>query len=104
MSRVGLSPFREAVLTGASRQSQPPLGSFTGTSLGGRLDPIQPPPAQDLKGSKVVHNCRRPSLLLKDVFSTKQLSENGYRLFLDSVSAALEVHVHFQLIVTFYTH
>lgn len=102
VSRVGLSPFRVAVLTGASRQSQPPSVSFTGTSLGGRLDPIQSPLAQDLKSSKAVHSCRRPSLPLRDLFSSKHLSENVHSLFLDSWRSELKVHVHFGLIVIFH--
>lgn len=59
---------------------------------------------EDLKGSRVVHNCRRPSLLLRDLFSSKQLNENVQSLFLDSVTSVLKVHVHFGLIVIFHTH
>lgn len=109
VSRVGLSLFREAVLTGASRQSQPPLGPFTGTSLGGRLDPIQSRPAQELKGSEVAHNCRRPSQPLKALFSSKKLERDCaqfiFRLSDISVESLCEFWAYcFFFFVLFFTH
>lgn len=70
----GLSPslmgLRSRLLPGSA---SPPPGLFTGTSLGGRLEPIQPAAAQDQTGSKIGHNYRHPSLQLKGLFSSEQV-------------------------------
>lgn len=68
-----------------------PSGLFTGTPLGGRIEPIHWLTAREQEGAKVGRNCSRLSLQPKD-FQKSNLCVNLHRLFLDCVTSELKVH------------